>query len=326
MKLGIIGAGNIVKEFLPKLVKIKDIEVLGILAHSNLEEKRKLAFENGISLVCKELDELCAIGIDTVYIAVPNHLHYVYCKDCLNRNLNVIVEKPITSSYDEILELSKLARSKHLFLFEAITTLYFDSYKKIKEWLPLIGDIKIVQSHFSQYSSRYDAFKEGTIAPVFDVNKAGGVLMDLGVYNVFYIVGLFGEPKDIHYYPNMERNIDTSGTLIMTYDNFVAIGVAAKDSKGMTGGIIQGNKGVIKTDKAPNMVGKVTLELNDGTYEEYDDGFASERLVPEFTSFNETINNKDYDACYKILDKSLLVSKLLTKARLDKGIVFPTDK
>lgn len=326
MKLGIIGAGTIVKEFLPKLVKFEGIEVLGILAHSNIEEKRKLAQENGVALACTELDELCASGIDTVYIALPNHLHYEYCKDCLNRNLNVIVEKPITSSYHEVLELSELARSKQLFLFEAITTPYFNGYKRIKEWLPLIGDIKVVQCQFSQYSRRYDAFKNGEILPVFDVNKAGGVLMDLCIYNIFYTVGLFGEPKDIHYYPNMERGIDTSGVLVMNYDNFVAVSITAKDSKGIQGSIIQGDKGIIKSELPTNMIGKVTLELNDGTYEEYDDGFANERLVPEFTSFIEMINNKDYETSYKMLDMSLLVSKLLTKARLDQGIVFPSDK
>ena len=37
--------------------------------------------------------------------------------------------------------------------------------------------------------------------------------MDLGVYNVSYIVGLFGEPNQVKYTANIERSIDTSGIL-----------------------------------------------------------------------------------------------------------------
>ncbi|MGI6510748.1 MAG: hypothetical protein ACOX1L_09295 [Erysipelotrichaceae bacterium] len=35
--------------------------------------------------------------------------------------------------------------------------------------------------------------------------------MDLNVYNVHYLVGLFGKPDEVKYYPNIEYNIDTSG-------------------------------------------------------------------------------------------------------------------
>ena len=55
--------------------------------------------------------------------------------------------------------------------------------------------------------------------------------MDLGVYNVSYIVGLFGEPNKAVYAANMERNIDTSGVLMMDYSGFKAVSLAAKDSQ-----------------------------------------------------------------------------------------------
>ena len=145
------------------------------------------------------------------------------------------------------------------------------------------------------------------------------------LYNIFYIAGLFGEPQDIHYYPNIEKNIDTSGVLIMTYDGFVSIAVAAKDSKGRQDGIIQGTKGIIRTEISPNMVGKASLELYDGYKEEHDDGYAKERLIPEFKAFIRMINTNDHAGCYEMLDKSLLVSKIQTEARTAQGIIFPAD-
>ena len=43
------------------------------------------------------------------------------------------------------------------------------------------------------------------------------------MYNVSYIVGLFGEPNKAVYAANMERNIDTSGVLMMDYSGFKAV-------------------------------------------------------------------------------------------------------
>ena len=326
MKLGIIGSGMIVKEFLPSLVKLKDLEILGIQGtKSGIEKVEEICKKYNIPNFTDNFDELCNFGIDTVYIAVPNFLHFEFCKKALEKGINVIVEKPITTNYREAKELEKLAKEKKLFLFEAITTLYFENYKKIKEWISKIGDIKLVQSQYSQYSSRYDAFKRGEILPVFDSQKAGGALMDLGLYNLHYVLGLFGKPENVKYYANIERNIDTSGVLIMKYKNFSAMCVCAKDSEGERIGVIQGSEGKIVSEEAPGLVGKVTLKLYDGTTESFDDGFSKDRVVPEFTQFIRAVKENDLEFCYRQLEKSLLVSEVQTKARIDAGIKFTQD-
>lgn len=45
--------------------------------------------------------------------------------------------------------------------------------------------------------------------------------MDLNIYNIYFVVGLFGDPKAVHYYPNRHANgIDTSGILISGIPEF----------------------------------------------------------------------------------------------------------
>lgn len=326
MKLGIIGSGIIVEEFLPKLVELDGVEILGIQGVTEMmEQVQKLCDSQNIPCATDSFETLCKTGIDTVYIAVPNFLHFDYCRKALEKGLNVIVEKPMTSNAMEGKILEELARAKNLFLFEAVTTLYLPNYLKIKEWLPRIGDIKLVESQYSQYSRRYEAFKEGQILPVFDPQKAGGALMDLNLYNLHYVMGLFGMPEEYKYYANVERKIDTSGVLVMKYPEFIAVCTAAKDCKGVYGGVIQGTLGCIKSSYPANLVGEVTLELNDGTIEKYDDGSAKVRLIPEFTAFVKAINENDTAFCYEQLRKSIQVSEVQTKARLDAGIHFPAD-
>ena len=326
MKLGIVGSGMIVQEFLPSLVRLEGLEIMGMQGtKKSIGKVEEICVKYGISKFTDDFNKLCEFGIDTVYIAVPNFLHFEYCKKALEKGLNIIVEKPMTTNYRQAKELSDLAKEKELFLFEAITTLYFENYKKIKDWIGKIGDVKLVQSQYSQYSSRYDAFKRGEILPVFDSEKAGGALMDLGLYNLHYVLGLFGKPENVKYYANIERNIDTSGVLMIEYKNFNAMCVCAKDSEGGRIGVIQGSKGKIVSEEAPGLVGKVTLNMYDGTTESFDDGFSKDRVVPEFKAFISAVNESDLEFCYRQLEKSLLVSEVQTKARIGAGIRFPQD-
>lgn len=327
MKLGVIGSGLIVQEFLPKLVKLEGIEVLGIQGMpSDKEVMERLCRECDIPHVCYSFEELQDTGIDTVYVAVPNFLHFMYCRQALDAGMNVIVEKPMTSNDKEARILQNMAEEKGLYLFEAITTVYFEGYEKIREWLSQIGTVKLVNCNYSQYSRRYDAFRRGEVLPAFDPKKSGGALMDLNLYNLHFVMGLFGKPKTAKYYANIERGIDTSGELIMEYDGFVANCTAAKDCAAPRSFLIQGTDGYISTQYSPNLLGAVTLHRNDGSEETFDDGMAKDRLIPEFKYFIQCINSADHAACMARLAESTAVSEVQTQARLAAGIIFPADE
>lgn len=327
MKLGIIGAGMIVKEFLTITPQLNNIELAAIFGRKSAEEKMN-EFKNQykIDKIYYDYDELLNSDVDTLYIALPNNLHFEFAKKALEANKNVIIEKPITTNYKEALILGDLAKQKNLFIFEAITNQYFPNYKKIKELLPKLGNIKIVQCNYSQYSSRYDKFKDGIVLPAFDPNFSGGALMDLNIYNIHYIVGLFGKPKNIEYYPNIERGIDTSGILILDYEKFKCICIGAKDCKAPIANNIQGDKGCIYQDTPANICERFELLMNDGTSTLINENNYDHRMVNEFIEFTDMIKNNNLEKCYQMLEHSLIVSEVQTIARNKSGIVFPADK
>ena len=114
--------------------------------------------------------------------------------------------------------------------------------------------------------------------------------------------------------------------MVMEYPGFKALALAAKDCKGNAFSVIQGTNGSIRCDCPPNLMGKVKLELNDGTVEEFDDGMQNKRLIPEFTAFMNAINTNDPDFCYEMLEKTVAVSEVQTDARLSAGIRFAADE
>lgn len=326
MKLGIIGTGKIVQEFLPWLTQCPSIEVRALCSTPRSAEKAQaLCRRYGIPHSFTDASQLYA-EVDTVYVAVPNLGHAPYCRAALEAGRHVIVEKPMTASAAEAEELAALARKKGLFLFEAVTTQYLENYRKIRELLPLIGKVKLVQCSFSQYSSRYDAFCAGEVLPAFDPMQAGGALMDINLYNISYVVGLFGEPKGVHYAANIERGIDTSGVLTLEYDKFRAVCIGAKDCSAPPRYVIQGTKGYILQKTPANLCGAVTFHANDGTEQHFSLNGKRPRQAAEFEAFARAIDNGDQDSVSHMLDTSLAVARVLQKARDDAGIVFPCDR
>ncbi|MFT8352778.1 Gfo/Idh/MocA family protein [Clostridium saccharoperbutylacetonicum] len=326
MKLGIIGAGMIVREFLTITPNLKNFDLTAILGRKNDETAiNELKNEYGIKKIFYDYDELLNSNVDTIYVALPNNLHFEFAKRALEANKNVIIEKPMTSTYKQAVILAELARKRNLFIFEAITNQYFPNYKKIKELIPTLGNIKIVQMNYSQYSSRYDKFVNGEILPAFNPKFSGGALMDLNIYNIHYVVGLFGKPENIEYYPNIEKGIDTSGILILDYVKFKCVCIGAKDCKAPIANNIQGDKGCIYQDTPANVCEKFELLMNDGNTSEINENNYEHRMVNEFIEFINIISNNDFESCYRMLEHSLIVSEVQTIARNKSGIIFPED-
>ena len=314
MNLGIVGAGMIVKDFLSFTHELPEIKLEAIVAR-NIENLKNLQSMHNIKEIFTDLDEcLSSPSIDTIYVAVPNNLHYSVAKKALEAGKNVICEKPFTLDYHETVELFELAESKNLILIEAITNQYLPNYLEIKENLSQIGNIRLVECNFSQLSSRYEAFKKGIIAPVFDKNQGGGVLGDLNIYNIHFVVGLFGAPKNSEYYPNIVREVDTSGILILEYDEFKVVCIAAKDTYNNSYANIQGDKGLIKVigtlNEVPNYIIKnneVEMKVNKNIHKH--------RMYSEFKKFIDVINNKDFDFMQKQKVHSLAVMEIFDKSR-----------
>ena len=158
--------------------------------------------------------------------------------------------------------------------------------------------------------------------PVFDPRKSGGALMDLNVYNIHYVTGLFGKPENIHYMANIQRGIDTSGILTMEYPSFKCVCVGAKDCKAPVSINVQGDRGFIHSDDPANVYGSFTFARNGGQPETYGLNKGLPRLYHELKVFADMVTGKDYKAADEYNRHTLEVMEILDQARRQVGIDF----
>lgn len=315
MKLAVLGTGKIVQEFLPMIQQVTDVELVALLSTPrSLDKAKEMQAQYQVQEVYTDYETLLGNAtIDTVYVALPNHLHYQYTKAALLQGKNVICEKPFTLNAQQLQELIQIATEKRLILLEAITNQYLNNFLQIKKDLAQLGKIKIVECNYSQYSSRYDAFKEGRILPAFDPQKGGGALMDINIYNIHFVVGLFGKPEKVQYLANIERDIDTSGILVLDYGAFKAVCIGAKDSTAQIRSVIQGTDGSIEvlgaTNEMPRYERRSKTEI-----EAVNANLDKHRMYQEFEKFTEVIDQKDLAFALEQLNHSLTVMQVVDQA------------
>lgn len=322
IKLGTIGSGEIVHNILDGVQATEGICCEAVYSRS-FEKGAALAAQYDVKKVYTDLADLLRDEeVNFIYVASPNSLHYEQAKKALEYGKNVILEKPFTTTYEKTLELLELAKSKGVFLFDAVPPSFLPNFYAVKEVLPEIGRLKLVMSNYSQYSSRYDALLNGNITNVFSKDFAGGCIQDIGFYNLYFNIAMFGKPEAAVYYPNMyPGQVDTSGVLVLQYDGFVSTNAGAKDTWGINFVQIEGEKGYIYIKDGSNSLTEIKLVTKSGekiiNLQE-----PVSRWLLEVQELTRIVMAGDYEECYRRLDVTLDVMEVLEKTRKAAGIYF----
>ncbi len=325
MRIGTIGSGDIVRSLLDGISVTEGISCEAVYSRSR-EKGEALSKKYGVGKVYTELNDLMNDEqVNFIYVASPNSLHYEQAKMALEHGKNVICEKPFTTTLEKSGELVELAKAKGLFLFDAVPPSFLPNFFAVKEAIPKIGKLKLVMSNYSQYSSRYDALLNGEITNVFSKDFAGGCIQDIGFYNLYFNIAMFGKPQKSVYYPNIyPGQVDTSGVLVLQYDGFVSSNVCAKDTWGINFVQIEGEKGYIYVKDGSSALTEVCVVTREGE-ETINLQEPISRWLYEVQEIARIVQAKDYEECYRRLDVTLDVMEVLENTRKAAGIYFSDE-
>lgn len=321
MNLGAIGTGAISKSMIAEFQRSEFFRCTAIYSRRE-ETGTAMAEQFGIPKVYTSLDAMLADpDVEIVYVASPNSVHYGQAKAALLAGKHVICEKPFTPTVAETEELIALAKERHLFLFEAITTAHHPNYPEIRRRMAALGQLKVVLGTFCQFSSRYPALLAGNAAPVLNHSFAGGALMDINLYNIHFMVGLFGAPEEVTYAANRhESGVDTSGVVTLRYPGFLCQCVGAKDCAAQNGVQLVGEQGSLTVTPSASNCRNVALNLRGQEPQTW--VYPENPWYYEVRDIGRMISENDYDGCYKALETTKTVVSVLEAARRSAGFDF----
>lgn len=216
-KWGIIGPGRIAKKFTNAVEKIPDASIYAIASRSsNNPEQLKQTFL--AEKYYSSYEELAAdTKVDAIYIATPHRFHYENSRLCLEAEKPILCEKPLTVNAKQADDLFRLSQLKQTFLMEALWTRFLPIYGQVRQWLDAgeIGNICNAESTFGFKPPRNAQDR------LFNLQLAGGALLDIGVYNTTLMQWVFQKnPHTITAVGQIgETGIDETVSTIMSYKN-----------------------------------------------------------------------------------------------------------
>jgi D-apiose dehydrogenase len=231
IKIGVIGCGGISKWHLKAWEEIRGAEVVALcdINRDNLNQRAK---EFGINKLYTDAHDLFAgEKIDAVDIIAPPKAHLELIKEAANRNLHVICQKALATSYNEGLEIANIVDRKKILLMVNENWRWSRYYRKIKEILTKgrIGMTKFTNiQYYGQGTVTFDTPGDPQLLkerPYFK-NWNHLIIYEFMIHFLDISRFLFGEPRDIYAKIGRVSNLikgEDFATIILNYDDMYSI-------------------------------------------------------------------------------------------------------
>ena len=273
--------------------------------------------------------------IDAVYIASPNFLHASQSLLCMQHGKHVLCEKPLASNAREAKAMIAASKKYRVTLMEAMKPTLTPNFRVMREQLNRVGVVRHYFSAYCQYSSRYDKFRAGIPVNAFDPAFSSGAIMDIGIYNIYPMVVLFGRPLSIKAQGVvLSSGVDGFGTVNFDYGTMQASVIYSKISDSALPTEIQGEKGNIILDRI-NIINQVQfiprLQAVSGkglpsTPEDISATSDKHEYYHEVKEFIDLIEAGKLESEINSHANSLITLEIIDEVRRQLGIVYPADQ
>lgn len=215
-KWGIIGPGRIAETFAAGLKVLKNAELYAVASRTQQNADRfgkkfhASKMYGSYSEIVKDPD------VDVIYIATPHNLHYENTLMCLQNKKPVLCEKPLAVNLKQVDEMIASAKQNQTFLMEAMWTRYLP---KVEKAIQLIDDGKIGKIEYLRSDFGFNApfNPEGRL---YNPELAGGSLLDIGIYPIFFALQFMGYPDKITAHAKLSQTgVDESCSMVLEYND-----------------------------------------------------------------------------------------------------------
>jgi predicted dehydrogenase len=320
IRWGILGPGHIAHKFAKDLLTVPNAKLYAV-ASSDQQRADEFAREYDIPHAFGRYADLLTLPeLDVVYVATRHIRHHNDAIMLLNGGKAVLGEKPFAMNLTQVQKIVDTARSKQLFLMEALWSRFMPTVQKAREWVEAgaIGQVTGVRADFG-FKAMFSP--EGRL---FDKKLGGGALLDIGIYPLFWSYFMLGMPQSIKATATFgSTGVDEQIGMVMTYaDGEIALLDSTLRAKTPCEAFVYGTEGLIKVHGRWHESTSLTLERIDE---------APETLTFDRSSFGYDFEAKHVMDCLASgltesplwsLTDSLNLMTLLDNVRAEAGISY----
>ena len=317
----VLGVGVIANEMAQALRKHG--KTLYAVANRTHDKAVAFAEKYNVAKVYDTIDEIFTDkAVDVIYLTTPHNAHYQFMKRALENGKHLLVEKSITLNSRELDEMIALAAQNNLILAEAMTIWHMPLYKNILERISR-GDFGKVQIMTLNFGS----FKEYNMSNrFFNLNLAGGALLDIGVY-ALSIARLFmaETPTEIlsQWQPSPTGSDEFSTILLKNPRGQMATVALSMHSKQPKRAVISCERGYIEIMEYPRADKAVFVDAETGAVEEIFAGDKADALFYEMSDMEQAIKSGDASAMKLGFSKDVM--DIMTALRKNWNLRYPNE-
>ena len=326
IRWGIIGTGRIARAFAEGLKFTTNGKLHGIASRS-LASAQSFAQEWDIPSAFGNYQELAeSDAIDAVYIATPHSSHAENAILCMKNKKAVLCEKPFAVNSSEVEAMIKTSREMNVLLMEGMWSRFPPLMNQLRDWLNegKLGDIRTLHADFGFLPKERDP--NGRL---FNLELAGGSLLDLGIYPVSLASMIMGKPADIQTLASIgPTGVDEQAGWIFRYSNgALAMLLSSLECETRQEAFIAGSIGNVRVHKQCWKPQKMTFtETNGEASETIEMPFVGNGFNYEAESFGDLLIQDKKESPIMPLDESLTIMNQMDQIRKEWNLIYPMDK
>ncbi len=318
----VLGVGVIANEMAQALQKMgKTLYAVGNRTH---DKAVAFAEKYSVQKVYAQIDDMFHDpAVDIIYLTSPHNTHFNFMRQALDNGKNIFVEKSITLNSRELDEMIAIAAQKNLILAEAMTVWHMPLYKELWQIVDSgkLGKVQIITMNFG-------SFKEYNMSNrFFNMNLAGGALLDIGVYALSVIRSFMSEkPAEIlsQWKPSPTGSDEQATILLKNSSGQMATAALSMHSKQPKRAIISCEKGYIEIMEYPRADKATIVDAETDATREIVSGDRANALYYEMLDMENAVSTGDVSAMKLDLTKDVM--DIMTALRKSWNLKYPREE
>ena len=324
LRWGILATGSIAETFASDL-KLSHYGILAGVASRTPARAQEFCDRHGGTASEDYAALLARDDIDAVYIATPHDGHVIWAHRALEEGKATLCEKPLGLNQGEVLSLYGTAARNGVLLVEALMYVMHPRMHLARKLLD-DGEIGTVTGFSSGFGFAFPFTPEHRL---YNRDRAGGGILDIGIYPLTAARFLLGEPASLAGEARLApTHVDAEARAKLDYGDFAAELHCAVDTEIPWQICVTGSKGTMTIDQpwhsGPDNQ-SVIITLEDGTQRIYESDEARPLYAVEADHVAECILRGEGVSDLVSPDFSINTAYWLDRWREAGGVTYAAD-